>query len=133
MTMVGVPSSQVAEVWPLVQPVLQPAIERCKGRETAETMLAALRAQDMQLWVATDDSGKIRSAGTTTVYATGTRKIAAISFGAGAMEDLTSTLPTIEAWAKHNGCDSVEIVGRPGWRRIFKQYAVAYEVIERKI
>ena len=45
--------------------------------------------------------------------------------GGGSAVAMWALLPTIEAFAKASGCDSIGVTGRKGWRRALKAFGYA--------
>jgi hypothetical protein len=41
--------------------------------------------------------------------------------------------PVIEAWARSIGCDTMLIMGRPGWQRALEGYRRTAVVLEKKL
>jgi hypothetical protein len=47
------------------------------------------------------------------------RKICRIGIAGGRMQDLLALHDKVVAFARHEGCDEIEIIGRRGWLRVF--------------
>ena len=120
-----VPLPQVQKWKRLVAPHLLPAIVRCHGRETLDTVFDALADGRYQLWVVWTD--RVLSAAVTQLvkYPTGKVFVTVLFLGG---EDLRSFLqPMAEAlgeFALLQGATGIELQGRPGWLKALATYGV---------
>ena len=46
-----------------------------------------------------------------------------IVLAGGSLETLRRCLPLVEEWARHQGCQAMEVTGRKGWLRELKDYS----------
>ena len=117
MTLTGVPSRAVEDIWPYVLPLILRGLAETDGRFIADDVLADLISGHKQLWVEGDD--RIVAVCVTDIIVAPRRKRATLFLcaGDGVIGRLPDTLPVIEAWAKEQGCDQAGIVGRSGWVR----------------
>ena len=54
--------------------------------------------------------------------------------GAGDLHEINEVIhPAMEDWARHIGCDTMLIMGRPGWQRALKGYRRTAVVLEKKL
>jgi hypothetical protein len=89
------------------------------------------------LWVVVDDNMKV--ALITEILEYPQKRTLAVPFCGGEEHLIDQWLPDIvramDDHARHNGCVSVEIFGRPGWEKILKgyDYKKRYVVLEREI
>jgi hypothetical protein len=57
-----------------------------------------------------------------------------VIIGAGDLHEINEVIrPTIEEWARHIGCDTMLIMGRPGWQRALEGYRRTAVVLEKKL
>lgn len=75
----------------------------------------------MQLW--TWHTDRIEAVMTTAIE---DDRLLLVTMAGKNMKDWIRELPTIEEWARNNGCNSVAIHGRRGWAR-----ALGYEIAGR--
>jgi hypothetical protein len=119
----GVLSTHIDKVWDKVKPLLQKALDYSDGKYGLEDVYRALSQREMQLWLVFDERGEICAICITRVICYPREKRAAIVFasGTGVMEWVHHN-ETIQAWAKSEGCASLEIYGRPGWEKVLAPY-----------
>jgi hypothetical protein len=57
-----------------------------------------------------------------------------VIIGAGDLREIDDVIrPVIEAWARSIGCDTMLIMGRPGWQRALEGYKRTAVVLEKKL
>ena len=57
-----------------------------------------------------------------------------VIIGAGDLREIDDVIrPVIEAWARSIGCDTMLIMGRPGWQRALEGYRRTAVVLEKKL
>ena len=57
-----------------------------------------------------------------------------VIIGAGDLREIDDVIrPVIEAWARRIGCDTMLIMGRPGWQRALEGYRRTAVVLEKKL
>jgi hypothetical protein len=124
MQLVGIPSTQIDAVWPLVEPMLAAACRRGRDKDAPEDVRSALKARDLQLWVAWHDAAVALAV--TEIVRHPRKTCCRIRFCTG--RDRKSWQPyiaTIEQWAKANGCAAMELIARPGWSRFLRRHGYA--------
>lgn len=89
------------------------------GEYELTDILKALLDRDMQLWI--DES----TAAVTTIIRYPRKTTCLILAAGGDLDVLRRDLPLVEAWAKENGCDAMEVMGRKGWLRALPDYEQA--------
>ena len=127
----GVPSNKVRAVWPQVRPFIERALER-DGCYAPEDIVDMLEARDAQLWVAVGGEG-IAAALVTKINLYPRQKRCVLFLSAGELKAHLRHLPEVEAWAKAQGCDVVELNGRPGWERVMPGYRRALVTLEKDL
>lgn len=119
----GVPSPHVESVWPHIEVFIEDALDYSDGKYSLTSIKQSLLDRQMQLWVMMDH--KYRAAGVTSINDYPCKSVATVMFGGG--EELSyfvEGIKGIEEWAKSAGCESLEVWGRPGWKK-----ALNYELI----
>ena len=127
----GIPAAMVLLVWEEARPWVARALEIEGGHFAEEDIRAALLSRDMQLWVvraaenpasAAPDAGRrIRGILVTEIVRYPRRTVCRLVLAGaedGARAEWLAWRPLIDAWARANGCDLVELYGRPGWARL---------------
>ncbi len=116
--MYGVMSHALDQVWHEVKPLLQLAINKtADGKYESSDVYEAIKAKDMQLWIAFDDEG-LCAILVTQIICFPRKKVLRLVFTAGErFEDWLHLFDEIKNFAKHHGCESVEGYGRPGWEK----------------
>lgn len=116
-----VPPEYVVECWQHVKGYLAGSIQYTYGRFELEDILTAITDHDHQLWVAFDEE-RDYGAVVTNFMEYPRKKYVNLVFAGGF--DLYrwkgAMLELLQHWAYDNGCDGIELIGRPGWSKIFK-------------
>jgi hypothetical protein len=122
LTVEGVPAATIERVWPRVLPWIERALAEGLGHLDSTDLRAALERRDMQLWIARREDAVV-AALVTEIVAYPRRKVCRLVLMGGEdgeREAWLPWLPLLEAWARAEGCDLVEIYGRPGWARLVR-------------
>jgi hypothetical protein len=117
----GVPSPCVPALWPAALPFVARALGE-GGHLLPEDVLAALLRREMQLWAVWRD-GALAGVLVTEIRRWPRRTVCRLALAAaddGARADWLPWRGRIEDWARAQGCDAIEIWGRPGWARLVK-------------
>jgi hypothetical protein len=57
-----------------------------------------------------------------------------VVIGAGDLNEIDTIIrPVIEEWARHINCDTMLIMGRPGWQRALEGYRRTAVVLEKRL
>lgn len=107
-------------IWPMVVPFLESALKRWLPVYFPEDLLDGVRNGVMQLWIITDDEKEILyGAGLTEIRPYPRAKILNLFLlGAKNMDKWKQQLSAaVEMFAKAEGCDFLQIIGRKGWER----------------
>lgn len=118
---------RLAPVW---GPLIQPALDRTDGRVDLQVMIEAAEKLLMQIWLgwekADPESDPIACWATEVLQEPIGIKVARVvalgSNGRVPVWDWAPTIQKVEVWATLEGCRALEIVGRPGWGRIYPGY-----------
>lgn len=129
--LVGIQSRNIESVWPSVSSFIDRAIQHCDGKYTKENVKQSLLNRDMQLWLAMSEH--IEAVLVTEIISYPAKKVCTFVFLAG--EDFqrwSGLLHQIEQWAKSQGCESIELFGRPGWQKVLDWERI-HIVLRKKI
>lgn len=112
----------VEVAWEYALPILKKSFEYCDGKYEPDDVLARLKANTAVLFVNKDnedfDSALVAWP---TVYPRCT--VFVVSFAGGKLRHLKAMIPAVKEMAKILKCDMVEVHGRHGWVREFKDIA----------
>jgi len=104
--------------------MLKRAVDRTEKIDM-ESLQDELISGSMQLWVSYESAANeiIASAVTERVtYTSGIQSARILLLGGFGMTRFLGGIATIEKWARLEGCDLVEVVGRRGWERVLGGY-----------
>lgn len=118
-----VAADKVELLWPVVAPLLKPAVDRAGGRISMETVLSSLAAGTHLLWIVANDS-TITAAFTTRVakYPLKSMLVVECLGGSRLKEWVESTNEMLKRFAKDSGLSGVEMYGRSGWSKALAPY-----------
>ena len=123
ITVSAVPTEHLAQCWPFVEAFLEGAAEKTYGRFTVSNIYERIEEDGYQLWVAFDETAKIKGAVVTNICNYPQRKILSMTYCGG--EDLIEwkdqMLDILRRYAKDVGCDAIEAVARKGWAKVFRE------------
>lgn len=132
MNLSGVSAERLPEVWEDVKPLIVAACSRSFPKMTEADVLKAVSERDMQLWVIYEDV--IYAVLVTEILNYPLRRVCRILMATGT--DRTRWqhfISDIERWAKEQGCDSMELEARPGWKRVFTDYKFTHVHLEKNL
>lgn len=130
--LICVDPKQVGHFWPHVEPLLRPAIEKT-GLSNFEDIEGAILIGCDLVWIAWNGE-KIVAAASTTIQRIGSDLICVLTACGGSdMKQWLPLLKKIEAYAKAEGCKSLRIFGREGWKRILDGYEQSAVVLEKAL
>jgi len=135
MKLVDFPISELEDWLPNIWNMLVEACERSSGKYKPMDIVREVYAKRMQLWNAIDGS-VIKAICITSICIYPQTKVLRILAATG--DDVNTwviLLPKIEEWAKGLGCEWVEPVTRPGWKKILKNYGYKEQhiIMEKKL
>lgn len=124
--MIGVPAEKLEPIWPVVEPLLEKALEGNCGEVTTFDVYQGIKSRDLQLWVIYD--GSVQAAVITEIINYPRKKTCrALQVAGSNMDEWMHLIQVIEDWAKEQGARSMELIGRKGWERYMKQYGFSFE------
>lgn len=123
--MKSIRTDDVREMWPVVVPLLAPAIAATNGRTNMGVVFRHLTDNKCILWVAyADEEQQVTAAFITRVAQYPLKKMLVVDACGG--ERMAEWLPTVvevfERFAVDSKLDGVEMYGRPGWTRALRPY-----------
>lgn len=121
ITIAYVRDEDVRSFWPLVRPLLLPAIRYGHGKYRIEDVFKQLTAKTAMLWVA-QRGEKIIFAMVTKVNLYPQSKTLTVFIGGGDLDGMLALREEVEDYSLQIGCDAIECHGRPGWVRVMKQF-----------
>lgn len=138
MELEAIPWMYVPQAWPMVEPLLQRAVDQQTWPEMLlEDVYSFLMARDMQLWAVIDRSTSMfKAAGVTQILVYPRKKVARLVLVAGEdMDEWTNSLESVEAWAIANGATFVDAFCRPGLAKKLKPHGFTsvYVVVEKDL
>lgn len=138
----GITSDFIDAFWPIVSPMLLPAIKRARGTMTVETVYQDLKNRDSQLWVAVNDTEIEAVAVTRIIQYPGIKVMAMPLVGGKNRNNWLHTEGMFVDFALSHDCQAIEAYMRPGWigmvRRLSKsvlgeEWEPIWTVVRRKI
>ena len=122
-----IPYGAISGTLPAIMPYLVESAKRSRGRASVDDILRFLFAGEMQLWVVFDDETKeAHGHFITEIKQYPQFKMLVIQYAAmlpnnmRQIEDLMQQYA--EDYAVRMGCQGIEFVGRPGWKKHAEKY-----------
>ena len=98
------------------------------GQMTFEDVVERINSREFQFWCSES------SCVVTTIDIFPRIKQLTVIIGAGDLKEINDHIrPIIEEWARGIGCDTMLIMGRPGWQRALEGYRRTAVVLEKKL
>ena len=98
------------------------------GQMTFEDVVERINSGEFQFWCSES------SCVVTTIDIFPRIKQLTVIIGAGDLKEINDHIrPIIEEWARSIGCDTMLIMGRPGWQRALEGYRRTAVVLEKKL
>ena len=115
VTVCSVPTENISQAWPIVQPQVARALAQGLGEYDLVDVWTALLRGDAQLWLATGEDKAIIGVAVTEVVDYPRRKLCNLWIIAGTgLEQWKEGLQHIESWAVSRGCSGLLATCRPG-------------------
>lgn len=139
--LVAVDPAELGEAWPVLRALLATALAMTK-KVNFETLRARLEAELAQAWIVVKgDDQEIKGAIITSIEDTGARKFLQMLIAGG--RDARSWFDTrppytgnvlnrLEEFARDEGCEAIESVGRRGWEKLLPAEYVEIERVFSK-
>jgi hypothetical protein len=122
-------TESVAEAWQRCRPWIEDALTYAPGLYTIEDVEAQIGRGEAWFWPAE------RAALVTEIAAYPRKKLAVLWLAGGELDNLLGMHPSVEAWARSEGCDAIIEQGRAGWGRAMSRfgYRPAYTAIWKEL
>jgi len=137
--LIYVPTKTVNDVWGLVKTDIANALNRSNGYALADHIKKDIIEEKMQLWILWDKEGlkesKYYGLVVTEVLQRPLQRCLNIKIMTGRhREKWQHLIKHIEDFAWQNQCDLLELVARPGWKKILKPfgYTESHVLLEKK-
>ena len=133
MNVLIVPQDDINKVFPIVRDYLDKAAKLSGGRYTIEEVYENVRFNNQQLWIAFNDTEIVASAVTELISYSKIKTLVGHFIGGKDLESWKQ--PIVDAlakFAKAEGCDRIEFMGRRGWGKPLKKigWQESYRVYE---
>tara|TARA_R100001463_G_scaffold25735_3_gene60766 strand:- start:1709 stop:2098 length:390 start_codon:yes stop_codon:yes gene_type:complete len=127
---IQVPKEDIHFIWNEVESLIKKALDDCY---TTDDILKGLIFDKFQLFISWEN--KVESAVITEVAQYPQKKICRYFLAGGNNINnwLEPIQETIEKFAKHNNCNSIEVAGRKGWARKLKGYEQKIYLFNKEI
>ena len=141
MKLVNIPSSNLDDVWSLVKKDISEALSYSGDHTDAQFVYDCVKENKMQLWVVWDKDKpttleKYYGVVVTEIIERKLVKTCNIFIVTGRQRQQWQHLINIlEDFALENNCTNMELIARPGWKRIMEQfdYKQTHVVLEKPI
>lgn len=130
--LVCVDPKRIHEVWPLVKDRLHRATERTQASDWQDDV-DRIMSGDALVWLAWDGSQIAGVATTELVKFNGDLHCYITGCGGDKGENWLHLIGGLEKFAKDEGCKSIRILGRPGFRRVLSGYAERLVLLEKEL
>jgi len=129
----GIQAGQLSFYWPLVEPWLKKACDYSIDGTTVEDLKLWIGKEEAQLWIAVDNG--IQAALVTRIVCYPRYKsLCVVSAGGRHLKKwIQEAQDLFTAFGRYCNCDRIEIHGRPGWSRIFRNARVAAITITKDL
>jgi len=104
-------------IWDIVSEHIKSALQYSDGKYDLNDIRQGLEEQKMQLFIAVAEE-IIATAITQVVDYPQKRVLTIVLLGGKRMEEWLPLLNQLERWAIDEGCEQIELYGRPGWERV---------------
>jgi len=137
--LIFIPQKLVEKVWIKVEPDVKSALERSGQYANSNHIKQHCLKNEMQLWILWNKENKDKKyygVVITEVIQRPLIKVLNIRIMVGNnRENWQHYISIIEDFAKQNGCDKMELIARPGWERVLKQfnYTKSHVVLDKNL
>lgn len=128
-SVLGVKAEDLPLWWDKAKSLIEKAIPYTDGKTDIEQVEKDLLDRAMQLWIYVDDRGKIQLASITriVVYLHNRKRLEISFFSGEGSDDIVDVFQRMfEDFARAQGCEAMESIGRKGWQRRLKKYDYDY-------
>ena len=139
ITLYNIPIKNVDEVWKVVKNDIANALTRSNGYALSDHIKKWIKDQKMQLWILwdpeTEQQNKYYGVVVTEVIQRPLQRCLNIKIMIGRhREQWQHLIKHIEDFAWQQNCDLLELVARPGWKKVLKPfgYTESHVLLEKK-
>jgi hypothetical protein len=139
ITLVNIPNKSVNKTWGVVKTDIANALNRSNGYALADHIKKWILESKMQLWILWDAEGdkdsKYYGVVVTEIIQRPLQRCLNIKIMIGKhREKWQHLIKHIEDFAWINNCDLLELIARPGWKKILKPfgYTESHVLLEKK-
>lgn len=129
--------SPLETMWPMIEPLLQKAVDYSDGKTTLKETASDLMAKRKQLWIVIDEDKKIISAAVSMLqkFESGLVLATIVLLGGegGDLNDILDLRSEFETWAKTEGCNRVDMFSRKGWAKKLPDYKLVAYIMSKEI
>lgn len=119
--LLGIGIESLDNYWPESKKYIQKALLADGERFTLESIYQGIVSRDLQLWVA--EGSEIKAICITEIQKLPKTTVCLLFLCGGTdHKEWVGHIKPIERWAKSQGCNEMEIVGRKGWGRVLEGY-----------
>ena len=137
--LINVPTKSVNEVWALVKTDIANALNRSNGYALADHIKKWIIEEKMQLWILWDKEAakesKYYGLVVTEIIQRPVQRCLNMRIMTGRhREKWQHLIKHIEDFAWVNNCDSLELIARPGWKKVLKPfgYTETHVLLQKK-
>lgn len=135
--LIYIPKENINEVWHIIETDITNALNRSNGYALSEHIKQWLLENKMQLWILWNINSNEKYFGTvvTEIIQRPLQRCLNIKIMTGKhREKWQHLIKQIEEFAWQNNCDLLELVARPGWKKILKPfgYKESHILLEKK-
>ena len=131
-----IPTNKVEQVWSFAVKDVADALARSNGYARAEHIKKEILDNKMQLWILWDSETKeYYGVCVTEIIQRPLQRCLNIKIMTGRhREKWQHLIKHVEEFAWKNNCDLLELVARPGWKKVLKQYGYkeSHVLLEKK-
>lgn len=131
----SVPAEYIDDIWPRVVEQINLASEYSENLYSVTDAYKSCSSGKQQLWILTVDD-RIVSTSTTTItkYLCGKKIFKVVACGGNeVVKNKNLMMDSFKKFASDNGCSSIEFSGRPGWKRLLREYNPQFVAVTYKI
>ena len=138
MKFIGVTLEELPSTWPKIEHLVDKTVKYSNGRYSKKTVADGILSGLMQLWLVIDDedSDRIMLAMVTQImsYPTGAVVCDIVLLGGSNINKwLNFAESSLLSWAAKMGFKSAQLVGRPGWAKMLKNWGSMFIMLERDL
>jgi hypothetical protein len=125
--LIKIPKDSIKEVWAMVKNDIANALNRSNGYALSDHIKKWILENKMQLWILWDQDAEKESKYyglvVTEIIQRPLKRCLNIKIMIGRhREKWQHLIKHVEDYAWHNKCDSLELVARPGWKKVLKPF-----------